>query len=171
MCTCSAGERTMEETKYHKCVLGHESPLSNVLHCIVAHILEDQMSMGHNEVVVFHWNVALITNSEQIIIPSTDGRMALHLIKELSKVSHGTVLRHHDWSGDGSSKHSTHSGHEVNDLNLSYASISLKTNTGLMATGCTCTCPTSCSPRAVMSAACCCMVATSCASTCTASCA
>ena len=93
--------------------------LSNVLLHMVAYIIEDQMLMCCDEAVVFYWN-SLIAGHEQIIVPSTGGSLALqHLIKELSKVSCGTIIKHREWSGDVFLKLNTSSGHEVNDLDLS----------------------------------------------------
>ena len=84
MSTSVTGERISKKLEHHEGVLCHTILLTDVLSCMSMHIVKSQASMSRDQMMVL-WRLLLITDHEQVGIPSTGRRAAVDLIKKLSK--------------------------------------------------------------------------------------
>ena len=84
MSTSITGERISKKLEHHEGVLCRPILLTNVLSCMSLHVVKSQASMSRDQMMVLR-SLLLITDHEQVGIPSTGSHVAVDLIKKLSK--------------------------------------------------------------------------------------
>ena len=84
MSTSNTGEQISKELKHHLGVLCSPILLTNVLSRMGMHILKSQVLMSCDQMMVLQ-RLLLITDHEQVGLPSTGSCAAVDLIKKLGK--------------------------------------------------------------------------------------